>query len=219
MVLRYFVSKLGERFKAIRKVEEMLGIHQNTPRDLCFIDVETTGPILGLHEIIELAAIRTDTTGTVKREWCRRIKPRFPGRAVPEATRLNGFAEKAWAGAEEPNRELWEEFAKVVRNCVAICQNPSFDRAFITLAAQKFSVDFGIDYHWIGTESLAWPLFAFKEIPDVRLASICKYFNIPIEPRPHGALRGAQTHLAVYRALMAYYNRPEMGTPTELSEK
>src|SRR5205809_1141069 len=72
------VAKVIDRFKAIRKLKETLGINQRTPRDLSFIDIETTGPDLGFHEIIDLAVIRASTGGEIKQEWQRRIKPRFP---------------------------------------------------------------------------------------------------------------------------------------------
>ncbi|MFO1498013.1 MAG: hypothetical protein U1G07_06400 [Verrucomicrobiota bacterium] len=36
-------------------------------KDLCFIDIETTGPVIGFHEIIDIAFIRTHRT---RRDVC-----------------------------------------------------------------------------------------------------------------------------------------------------
>jgi len=179
-------------------------------RRLCFIDIETTGPIFGFHEIIDIAVIRLSPAGNQELVWQKLLKPKFPDRVSPEARKLNGFSVEAWAGAEEADPEIWSSFATIVKDSVAVCQNPSFDRAFISLAASKCGIDnLGLDYHWIGTESLAWPLYAFKLIPDLRLESICAYFKIPSESLPHNALPGARTCLEVYRALMAFYSNSE----------
>jgi len=84
------------------------------------------------------------------------------------------------------------------------------------LAAGEYGINsLGLDYHWIGTESLAWPLYVSKEIRDVKLKSLCQYFGIPSEPLPHNALEGARICLQVYRALMEYYAELEAHLKTE----
>jgi DNA polymerase III alpha subunit (gram-positive type) len=174
-------------------------------RDLCFLDIETTGSVFGYHEIIEIAAVRTDPSGSeVLGTWQRRVRPRNPERITALARNLTGFDREAWVAAAESDAGLWCEFAQFVGGCVPVCHNPSFERAFITLAAGAQGVrDLGLDYHWIGTESLAWPLYLYGPLRKLSLASLCEYFGVGVEPSPHRALGGAQACRRVYLAVMS----------------
>lgn len=173
-------------------------------RDLCFIDSETTGPMFGFHEIVEIGAVRTSPDALkVLGTWERRIKPRFPERATEYALSLNGYSRERWVDAAEPDAVLWNGFRSFVEGCVPVCHNPSFDRAFVTMAASSSGVpDVGLDYHWIGTESLAWPLYREGLISKLSLESICDYFGVPREPLPHSGLNGAETCRQAYLAIL-----------------
>src|ERR1041385_7757617 len=134
-------------------------------RDLCFIDVETTGPLIGFHEIIDIGVIRTCAEAkNVRLEWHRRIAPLHPERITPFAKELNGISVGSWT-TELPSREFWEEFVATVSDAVPVCHNPSFERAFISLAAAAHGIsELGLARHWIGTESLAWPLVKYRSL-------------------------------------------------------
>ena len=175
-------------------------------KDLCFLDVETTGSQIGYHEIIEVAAIRTAPDASrILNTWRKRIRPCYPERISAYAKELTGFDPALWREAEISNPPLWKQFVNFVHDCVPVCHNPSFDRAFVSLAAgQHGIVDLGLDYHWIGTESLAWPLYLSGRIKMPSLEGICDAFHIAVEPLPHTALDGARACLLVYKALVAY---------------
>lgn len=172
--------------------------------DLCFLDIETTGSVFGFHEIIEIAAVRTEPGGMqIRGTWQRRLLPGHPERITAKAMELTGFSMDAWADAVAPDGNLWSQFAMFARGCVPVCHNPSFDRAFITLAAAAVGRhELGLDYHWIGTESLAWPLHAFGSLDKMSLAAVCKHLGIAQEPAQHNALEGALACRRVYIALM-----------------
>ena len=143
--------------------------------DLCFLDVETTGSLFGFHEVIDIGAIRTSPNAdVVKGRWSEKVRPRHPDRVTTVARELYGFHTEGWAAASESSPELWRRFVEFVEGCVPVCHNPSFDRAFITLAAAAVDVfDLKLDYHWIGTESLAWPLYTCGCCPSCRwMASV-----------------------------------------------
>ncbi|MBI3303452.1 MAG: 3'-5' exonuclease [Deltaproteobacteria bacterium] len=173
-------------------------------QDLCFLDVETTGSVFGYHEIVDIAAVRTvPDASTILGKWHKRIRPRHPERFSSYARDLNGYTPELWAGAEESTAPLWNEFVTFVKDCVPVCHNPSFDRAFITLAAAEHDIlELGLDYHWIGTESLAWPLYKQGVLPSLSLESLCTFFEVGVEPRPHTALDGALACWRVYQVLM-----------------
>jgi DNA polymerase III epsilon subunit-like protein len=177
-------------------------------RDLCFIDTETTGSLIGYHEVIEVAAVRTSADGLILRgEWSAKILPEFPERITPVAQKLNSFSRDTWRDASPSSKSLWQGFATFVSGCVPVCHNPSFDRAFVTLAAASQGVlELELDYHWIGTESLAWPLYQAGLIPKLSLADVCRFVGIPPEPAVHGASNGAAACRDVYQRLIAYYD-------------
>lgn len=192
--------------------------HGPSARDLCFIDIETTGATFGHHEIIEIAAVRTCASGeTVRGEWARRILPRRPERISPQAQRLTGFSLEAWSGFPHADRSLWDDFVSFASGAMAVCHNPSFDRAFIALSASEWGVtDLKIDYHWIGTESLAWPFLKQNGWPRINLSAICAQLEIPSEPTIHRALEGARTCRRAYLELMRRYAAmlPSAGRPS-----
>ncbi len=174
-------------------------------KDLCFIDIETTGSLFGYHEIIEVAAIRTSPdAGNIKQVWHKRIKPKHPDYITPIAKDLNGFTLEEWADEPYSSEVIWKEFYNFAKDCVAVCHNPSFDRAFVSItAADSGIVDLGLDYHWIGTESLGWPLYLHGQIAKPSLDELCKLFGFPKEPIPHRALEGAKRCREVYMRLVA----------------
>lgn len=171
--------------------------------DLCFLDIETTGPVIGYHEIIELGAIRTSHDAEkVLGEYTAKVMPYNPDRATPFALELNGFSVESWSGARSL-RETLLSLSALTRSTVPVCHNPSFDRAFIQLAATAMGVELGLDYHWIGTESLAWPRYKHGKLKGLQLPDLCAALGVDEEPLPHRALEGARTCMRVYKALMA----------------
>lgn len=173
-------------------------------KDLCFLDVETTGALFGHHEIIDIGAIRTDFAGLEKKgSWTRRVRPRHPERVSPRAREVNGFSEQEWGNENEASNALWLEFVHFVDGCVPVAHNPAFERAFLTLGAAAAAVDdLRMDYHWIGTESLAWPFYLDGDLKEMSLGAICDFVGIPRESDPHRSINGALTCNRVYCALV-----------------
>jgi DNA polymerase III alpha subunit (gram-positive type) len=178
-------------------------------RELCIIDIETTGSIFGYHEIIEIAAIRTNSEGTqILGEYENRIAPSYPQRITPLAQNLTGYRTEDWKQACASDYELWSSLGSFWRGCTPVCHNPSFERAFITLAASQAGVqDLELDYHWIGTESLAWPLYKQEHLPRLSLSSLSEWLSIEPEPFPHRAMNGAIACHQVYLRLMELYTQ------------
>lgn len=176
-------------------------------KDLCFIDIETTGPVIGFHEIIDIAFIRTSPNAERRLSQCSfRIAPRHPERVTEFAQRLTGFATAEWANAHTLTK-VWDQLELVAREGTPVCHNPSFDRAFVQLAAlQNDLPPLSLDYHWIGTESLAWPLVKCSgDWPrkSFSQSSICRILGVKEEPALHSALEGAESCLRLYRCLPA----------------
>ena len=172
--------------------------------DLCFIDLEATGHDFGHHEIVEIAVLRTTPDAEqVLGTWYRKLRPRYPERITEKAREISGYNDAGWIDATDSTAEVWTSFAEFGRRAVPVCHNPTFDRAHITLAASAAGVtDLGVDYHWIGTESLAWPLYKYGTMPKLSLEELCRRFGIDPEPMPHTALNGARVCREVYKAAL-----------------
>lgn len=185
------------------KSDDSLATYQ---RDLCFIDVETTGAQIGFHEIIDIGVIRTSPDAkSIHFEWQQRIAPRHPERITPFARELNGFSVERWT-TELPSRDFWEEFVVRVSGAVPVCHNPSFERAFISLAAADHGItELGLDHHWIGTESLSWPLVKSQSLSRFSLEFLCAYLGLEPEKKPHTSLGGADACFRAYQCLMDMY--------------
>jgi DNA polymerase III epsilon subunit-like protein len=183
-------------------------------RDLCFIDVETTGTIFGYHEIIEVGAVRMSADLAICRgEMVFKLLPRYPERFTAEALRINGYSPDAWRDSVASPARKWEEFVSFGSGSTPVCHNPSFDRAFVTLGALEYGVsDLQMDYHWIGTESVGWPLYCAGRVKELSLNCFCEFLGMPAEPEPHSAMVGARTCLMVYRGLMNVFSRDSTRT-------
>ena len=104
------------------------------------------------------------------------------------------------------SKEFWEEFNHFSRDCIPVCHNPSFERAFITLAMCEAGLgEPVVDFHWIGTESMAWPLLRSGLVTKPSLGTLCSFFGLEPEPMPHTALEGARTCWRVYRKLVGLW--------------
>lgn len=185
-------------------------IRQQRKRDcdmlsrLCFIDIETTGSIFGFHEITELGAvITTPDASEIIDTFQTRIKPKYPERITDVAKNLSDFSEETWVDAKISNKEMWQNASQFWTDCTPVCHNPTFERAFITLAMVDAGItSFGLDYHWIGTESLAWPFYLSGRIKKLSLLTLLNYFDLPPEPLPHRAANGALSCRSVYIKLI-----------------
>jgi DNA polymerase III epsilon subunit-like protein len=172
-------------------------------KDLCFIDIETTGAIFDYHEIIEIGAIRTSLDCGIIGRFEKKLCPEYPERITSIARKINNYNAEDWKDADPISIETWKILIEFWGGCIPVCHNPSFERAFITLAALNHQIeDIGLDYHWIGTESLAWHLYVNENIRKLSLSAIAEYFGIEPEPYPHTAINGAYQCREVYRSLI-----------------
>lgn len=85
--------------------------------DIAFVDVETTGLDSNKDSVIQVAVVRTDSTGEkVKMTLCIKVKPTTP--VHPAAAAVNGYTPEAWADAVSP--------AEAAEQLAAACQGTEF---------------------------------------------------------------------------------------------
>ena len=103
-------------------------------RPLVFVDCETTGLDPACHELIEIAALRVHPqTLAVESEVALKVRPERIEDADPEALRINGYSEDAWADAVSLD-EAMAQLAPVLEGAMPAGHNVAFDRGFLDAA-------------------------------------------------------------------------------------
>ena len=184
-----------------------------------FLDIETTGldpkvhcPVAIAFKIVDLSSGKTLATfqkeiAISQVEWQRRD---------PESIAINGYT---WQEVQQGEvlqsvqKEMVALFAQhgIVRGqAVYICQNPSFDRMFLTYiipVTQQEELQW--PYHWLDLASMYWALTAVGGDTKPQLLSknaIAKVYGLPPEKYPHRAINGVDHLIACYQALFALHH-------------
>jgi DNA polymerase-3 subunit epsilon len=169
-------------------------------RKIAMTDLETTGDIPGLHEILEIGLVVFDTnTLKIVDTLNVKIKPLNIENAVPAALERNGYDKKDWKNAVSLE-EAVKIYAKKTIDCVFCAYNATFDWGFMNDAFRKTGVQNKMDYHRLDLLSIAWT----KGLADNEkwsLKTACKLFGVPPEPEPHTALNGAMTAYELFKKL------------------
>ncbi|WP_159085784.1 exonuclease domain-containing protein [Aeromicrobium chenweiae] len=169
------------------------------PGGFTVVDVETTGLSSRNHRVLEIAVVRTDTSGRVTGEWSRRIDPEGP----VGATHIHGITADDVRGAPKfgdliPHLNHW------MQGTVLVAHNARFDLAFIR---SEYS-NAGWELPWLPSLcTLEASSYYLPSMDRRRLADCCAAARVP--------LRGAHSALGDARAtagLLGYYLNPRNGT-------
>jgi DNA polymerase III epsilon subunit-like protein len=79
--------------------------------------------------------------------------------------------------------------------------NVAFDSRFVGAMLRRLGYALTWDYHTVDVFSLAWPRLVAGD-DGLKMTTACRLLGVPEEPRPHRAINGARTALALYRELM-----------------
>ncbi|MEK7117757.1 MAG: 3'-5' exonuclease [Patescibacteria group bacterium] len=169
---------------------------------LAFTDLETTGDVFGVNEIIEIGLVVADQNSLeVIDELNVKIKPLYIENVVPAALAKNGYKQDDWQGAISLQEGI-EQYAQKTAGSIFFAYNATFDWGFMNEAFRQTGVEDKMDYHRFDVMSIAFIKLKDKGPKKWRLSEIAKYLGIPEEPLPHRALNGARTALAVYQKLL-----------------
>lgn len=162
---------------------------------ITFVDLETSGLNPELHEIIELAAVRTKA-GDGKlvvlktEEW--KVYPTLP--VDPFVAQINGYNEEEW-GLFDNVTSLPDALGKIfalMRDAWHAGSNPKFDEAFLKKAAKDLHWDYNnrsISYHLLDVTMLAFPLLLEGKVEKLKQEALAK--NYGIEGGGHRAMADA----------------------------
>lgn len=176
------------------------------PKDLVFIDTETSGldPENPCHELLEIAAVRLDPMTMVESLRVHLyVKPVFI--VDPEAAAINGYNEEKWAKAGAVYVDEALPFLFDILHCATPAgQNIEFDLAFLSREYRRSKLyQPKMNYHRVDLMSLAYPLVVAGRIPGVSLKYQTKFFGFG-EQR-HTAMEDVEHEIAVFRRLMTTY--------------
>jgi DNA polymerase III alpha subunit (gram-positive type) len=172
-------------------------------RPLAITDTETTGLDAQIHEIIEIGLIVVDQQSfKILDKLDVKMKPVHIKTAVKKALEVNGYNEKDWRKAWGL-KEAMEIYAEKTKDAIFTAQNTYSDWAFINEAFESTGVEDPMDYHRLDLFSIGWARKEkFPGLEKLSLSSMCRYFNIEVEPKPHRAMNGAKKELEVLKHLM-----------------
>lgn len=177
-------------------------LNKFTEAPFAFTDLETTGDIFAMHEILEIGLVVVDqNTFEVINEMNVKVKPDHPEINVPAAMAINSYTPELWKDAI-PLKDVMGEFAQKSKGAIFVAFNATFDWSFMNEAFRKTAVIDTMDYHRLDILSMAYLKLRNENIEKWRLSSLAKYFNLPPEPMPHRAINGAYTALEVYKKLI-----------------
>lgn len=176
------------------------------------VDVEASGTDERTHSIVSVGALDLEHPEHQLYEECRVWDG---AHIMEEALEVNGFSRAQILDAKKQSEaDLVHKFiswALKVNDRTLAGQNPSFDRDFLRLAAERAGhTEWPFAFRTIDTHTLAYmhmvkrgltpPLEHQRSALD--LDAVLNYCGIPREPEPHNALTGAKCHAEVISRLL-----------------
>jgi DNA polymerase III epsilon subunit-like protein len=120
--------------------------------------------------------------------------------ATPEALRINGYTTEAW-GDSVSVKEAATKLRSMAADAILAGWNVAFDSRFVGAMVRGLGLEPTWDYHTVDVFSLAWPRLVVGN-DGLKMTTACRLLGVPEEPRPHRAINGARTALALYRRIL-----------------
>ncbi len=170
-------------------------------RNIPITDLETSGDIFGVHEILEIGLVVVNQkTLEIIDTLNVKIKPEHIENAVPAALERNGYKKENWQNAVTL-KDAVEQYASKTHDAIFYAYNVSFDWGFMSDAFRKTGVKNLMDYHRIDLMSMAY--FKYKDqLKSLSFNAVSELIGIPKEPMPHIALNGAMQAYYLLKSLV-----------------
>ena len=169
-------------------------------RSLAITDIETTGDIPGIHEIIEIGLVVCHPkTYEIMDTLNIKIKPEHVETAILKALERNGYKEENWKDGVSLKLAM-KIYSQKTENAIFYAYNATFDWSFILEAFKQTRAKNLMDYHHFDIMSMVFQKYN-KEMESVSLSNTSKLLGIPEEVIPHNALNGAMQAYEVLRKI------------------
>ncbi len=158
-------------------------------------DLETTGLSTASCEILEFAAVRVGAGGALEREYTQVV--RTCGRVPSFISRLTGITQAEVDRDGVPVAQAFSSFLAFVEDLPVFFHNASFDRRFLSAAADQTGLPFPNATHCtLALARRAWP-----ELPSHKLDILARH--VGASQPTHRALADVRTTVAVALAASA----------------
>ena len=170
--------------------------------NLAFIDIETTGLNVLIHEIIEVGCVMTTPDFKIIEEFELKIKPEHIENADKVALKINGYDEANWKSAYTMEKAI-KILTRKVKDSIMVGHNVAFDSGFLEHAFAKTGIENTLHYHKLDTVSIAWAkLHKEPDLEHFSLRELGTRFGIK-NPHAHTALSDARATFELYKKLMS----------------
>lgn len=167
------------------------------------IDVETTGLVAGVDEIIEVAAVKFRGREILER-YSQLVQPR---QALPlKITRLTGITPEDLAGAPRFN-EIGGEVARFIKSYPIVGHSVGFDLGMLRAHGMNFSQP---SYDTFDLATLLMP-----QAPIYKLSALAERLGIP-HPADHRALNDAEVSAQVFACMIELIAALDLRELTEI---
>jgi len=181
------------------------------------IDIEASGLDYKESSILAIGALDLNNPTFRFYGECRI----FEGAKISdEALQVNGFSREEIVDLKKPTEgelvRAFLEWSQHIENRILVGQNISFDRDFLSAAANREKLSWDIAKRTVDCHTLCYmhmikrkiepPYNPQKRRSDLNLDYILNYCGIIEEPKPHNALTGALSHAEVSFRLL--YDKP-----------
>jgi len=179
------------------------------------VDIEATGINPKEHSIVSIGALDFFNP---KNQYYRECRIWEGAEIMPDSLEINGFSE---AEVKDPRKKSMEEtireFMRWVDNItdkMIAGGNPSFDRDFLTMSAERYGIDWHLGFRTIDLHTLCYAHYLKRGLPlpikngklHLSVNRILNYIGLPDEPKPHNALVGAKMEAEAFSRLI--YGKP-----------
>ena len=166
---------------------------------ITFVDLETTGLNSEEHEIIELAAVKTEVSNdklVVLYPFECRVQPKNP--VDPFVARLNGYSKSEWETYSLPLEDGLFNVFDMMQDSWHAGSNPKFDEAFLKKAAKDLHWQYPklASHHLLDVSTLAFSLLIDQEIDKLNQENVAKYYGI--EGGGHRAMADVHQCLKIF---------------------
>lgn len=173
-------------------------------RKIAMTDLETSGDIFGVHEILEIGLVLFDPqTFEIVDSYNRKVKPAHIENAIEGVLDYNGYNEKDWEDAISLENAT-KEYSERAGENIFCSYNVSFDWGFISDAFSKVGLENPMstfeNHDRLDLLSIAWER-GLKNQDSWSLKTASKLFGVDPEPEPHNALNGAMTAYKLFKKL------------------
>ena len=143
--------------------------HGLLPRHFIVLDLETTGLSPARDEIVEIAALKVDTTCDTHQRYHCLVRTEFP--IPPQAVAVHGITDELLRTEGLPHEEAIKGLHQFIGDMRIVCHNSRFDLGFLQQSFAKY----GLPFRNPSSCTLKMTRRAFPDLPSYKLEDVVRF--------------------------------------------